>query len=449
MQTIKLFVIPFLAAMLLTSCYKETDLLVNTAFQASIKNNNYTAPVSVSLENNTTGADFYEWTFAGATPAFSKEQNPETVVYAKAGTYTIKLEAWNSTHRNVKEFTFSVDSAVAISFDAEILVNDYAPARVKLTNRTTGASSFAWTFEGGTPASSTSRNPDNVEFDAAGEHKISLTVTNGRESFSLSKTVVLEPKINVDFVIQPSFDDFDYEVPFIASLVNQTTGGLTYEWTSTGGSIASKNEKNTSISFTTAGTYSISLTGDNQKEAKTQTKTITLKSNSNLYTLNNVKFGIKKAESSIGCSYSLSQRTILTKEEINSATGKEVNLLFFGLDAGFSRCYFLSPTDAVTSGFTSIPGATHTYFVNDLSVSGLSFTDNDFTTMTTDARLRTLDIRQAASTSSWFTNVYLPRLVLFETASGIKGAIRIKAFVSEGDASYVLADIKVQKEKAQ
>jgi hypothetical protein len=38
-------------------------------------------------------------------------------------------------------------------------------------------------------------------------------------------------------------------------------------------------------------------------------------------------------------------------------------------------------------------------------------------------------------------------MVLFETHDGRKGAIKIKAFVSEGIGSYIVADIKVQKLK--
>ena len=433
----------------LNSCYEETQVLVNAEFGATITNNNHTAPVSVTLENYATGADFFRWTFEGGTPASSSEQHPGTVTYNQAGTYTIILEAWNNNERDTKEFTFTVDSAVNVAFEAEILLNDFAPAEVKFTNLTTGASSYEWTFEGGMPASSTEQHPGNVLFDSSGEHKITLSVNNGRETFSTSRTISLLPKIDVNFEIEPSFDDFDYEVPFTAGLINKTTNGLTYEWQSTGGSIADKAAGNTQITFLVPGTYTITLQGDNGKEVKTFSREITLKANSNLYTLKDIKFGIKKAEKTIGCFYSINRREILTTGQIDSDTGKDIDLVFFGLDAGFSRCYFLSPTDALSSGFGPIPGATRTCFINDLEQSALSFSDFDFTQMTDDSKLKTLDIKPASSTASWFTNVFIPRLVLFETDKGIKGVIRIKAFVSEGDNSYVLADIKVQKEKAQ
>lgn len=435
--------------LLFSSCYRETNVLVNSEFQVHIENDNYTAPVSVTVQNNTTGADFYRWTFAGGNPAESTEQHPGAVVYSKAGAYKITLEAWNNNERDTKEFSFAVDSAVNVAFDTEILVNEFAPAEVRISNLTIGASSFEWTFEGGTPSVSSEQFPGVVAFDAPGEHRIGLTVSNGREIFTASRTVNLLPKIAVDFDIVPSFDDFDYEVPFTASLVNKTSNGLTYRWEATGGNIAAENDENTEIHFTAPGTYTITLQGDNEKETRTLSKEITLKPNTNLYTLKDVKFGIKKAEASLGCFYSLSQRKMIKKDEVNAENGARIHLVFFGLDAGFSRCYFLSPSDAQASGFSAIPGAGNTFFINKLDESSLVFTDGDFTSMTDDSLLRTLDIKSESNTTGWFTNVFIPRIVLFETESGIRGAIRIKAFVSEGDQSYILADIKTQKEKAR
>ena len=44
-----------------------------------------------------------------------------------------------------------------------------------------------------------------------------------------------------------------------------------------------------------------------------------------------------------------------------------------------------------------------------------------------------------------FTRQDTPRIILFQTQDGRKGAIKIKQFVSQGKESYILTDIKVQK----
>ncbi len=162
----------------LSGCYEESILLVKSNFTTTITDNNLTAPVKITLENNSTGADFYQWTFEGGTPSSSKEKNPGTIIYKQAGTYTICLEVWNDNERDTKEFTLTVDSTVVIGFDAEILVNDFAPAYVRVVNKTEGASSFLWTFEGGTPSTSTAQHPENILFAEPGSHTVTLQVNN-------------------------------------------------------------------------------------------------------------------------------------------------------------------------------------------------------------------------------------------------------------------------------
>jgi PKD repeat protein len=434
---------------LLSACYKESKLLVNADFQAIIEENNYTAPVIVVLENKSTGADFYKWTFDGGNPATSTDKTPSNITYKSAGTYTIVLEAWNDYEGGQKEFTFTVDSAVTVSFDVEVLINDFAPANVKITNTTQGASSYLWTFEGGEPATSTDQYPANVLFREEGEHTLSLVVNNGRESFSLSKKIILTPPIAIDFEIEPSFDDFDYEVPFFASLINKTRSGLTYEWGTTGGTITNKQAETTGISISEPGTYTITLKGENGKETKTLGKEITVRANTNLYSVKDVKFGIKSAVSTIGSFYSLKYRSIIPQNKVTGANGEDIHLVFFGINPTFEKCYFTSPVLAGNAGFYDIPNATQTYFVNTLETSNIHFLSSTFDAMVNDSPLKSVDIKSASEANTWFIANPVPRIILFETADGRKGAIKIKAFVSEQEQSYILTDMKFQKEKTQ
>lgn len=442
----KRLILPACILCLLSSCYKESGLLVNADFRVTVEADNYTAPLRLTLENTTTGADFYQWTFEGGTPSASNEKMPGVITYGKAGTYNVVLEAWNNHERGTKTFTFEVDSAVTVSFNAEIRINEFVPATVDISNTTQGASTFLWTFEGGTPAVSTERHPGAVSFEDAGEHTITLVAGNGREVFTLSKTITLSSPIMVDFDITPSFDDFDYEVPFSASLLNRTVSGLTCEWTASTGEIADRNAENTTIRILTPGSCVITLTGGNGKESKTVSKEITLKANSNLYTMTDVKFGIKSAVATIGSFYSLKQRAVIPQNSVTESNGKEIDLVFFGINSTFEKCYFTSPALAESAGFYSILGASSTYLINTVETSGLAFPASDFDSMADDTPFRTLDIKSAGSTASWFIAYPVPRIVLFETAGGRKGAIKIKAFVSDQAQSYILADIKFQKE---
>jgi PKD repeat protein len=57
------------------------------------------------------------------------------------------------------------------------------------TDLSTGSpTSWSWTFTGGTPASSTTQNPSNISYAAAGTYQVSLTVTNANGSDTETKT---------------------------------------------------------------------------------------------------------------------------------------------------------------------------------------------------------------------------------------------------------------------
>ncbi len=255
----------------------------------------------------------------------------------------------------------------------------------------------------------------------------------------------------VDFTVDPFFDDYDYEVPFSASLISKTRSGLTYEWTCVGADIDDSAKENTTLTIQSPGTYIVTLTADNRQEIKSLSKQIEVKQNSNIYTIKDVKFGIKSAANTIGYSYAVPLRSILKNAAIDNSNGKAVSILFSGLNANFSQCFFVSPDEAEDHGFYEIPNASKTYFINRIEDTSLSFSSSDFDNMNDDSLLQSLEIKTNGKTtgSDWFTNTQIPRFVIFETESGIKGVVKIKAFVSEGNQSYILTDIKHQKAAIQ
>jgi hypothetical protein len=66
--------------------------------------------------------------------------------------------------------------------------------------------------------------------------------------------------------------------------------------------------------------------------------------------------------------------------------------------------------------------------------------------MTNDTPLKGIPV--VFNDLSWqqFNDAIVPRIVLFKKSNGVKGAIRIKQFVQNEQQSYVIVDIKVQKE---
>src|SRR5580658_4988604 len=160
-----------LTLLLMPACYKKGQPIpVNISVTDSIVGGLITVPVGVLFANNTTGADSFQWSFPGGNPAASSLRDPGTVMYAQAGSYAVTLVAWNGDERRSQEFTLHFDSSVLVAFDTAVVGNSFAPMTEKVTNRTVGASTYSWTFQGGIPATSTLAKPPNIVFDSAGPH---------------------------------------------------------------------------------------------------------------------------------------------------------------------------------------------------------------------------------------------------------------------------------------
>lgn len=437
-----------LVPLLLAACFSEQVIPVTINFTYEVRNNDYSIPVAIMFDNLTHGAENYQWTFEGGEPAASSERNPGVVLYPKEGTYKVKLEAWSEDGRESKEITLQLLGNVTVDFETSIAINNIAPVTVSITNKTAGGTAYHWQFPGGEPAAFSGYAPPAVLYTTPGEHPITLVVENGAERDTLIRVISVLPALEPDFAIEPSFDDDDYEAPLNAVLVNSTVGGLAWQWSSTaGGAINGSTSRQPSVFFESPGTYTVTLTAGNGKETKRISRQITVKPNSGLRTLTDVKLGINTAHGSMGSLYSTTLRRTIRKNDPDSL-GKYVDLAFFGLNAAFTYNRFVSPDSVQNYTFDAIPQARVTHFINsqELCSCGADFTAAGFDQMVTDEPLKGIAIQSTAGGVQPFDNTSVPRIVLFATDDNRKGAIKIKAFHSDGLQSYILVDIKVQKQ---
>ncbi|GAA0565048.1 PKD domain-containing protein [Chitinophaga japonensis] len=433
--------------LLCAACYKEVPRPVTADFTYVLADSSRTVPAVLNFTNRSVGATGFKWTFEGGEPATSEYENPGSVTFSQAGAHKVTLEAWNEDTRETKTITITLDSAVQVAFDAEIQLNDFSPVQVKFTNRTTGGSAWNWTFEGGDPAAAEGTAPPLITFTTPGPHEVTLQVSNGGQTFSLSKTISVKPPLSTDFEIRPSFHDDDYEAPLTAILESKSSSYLSQQWQSSGGVLDSDTASNTTLFLQDPGTYTITLKTANGKESGAITRSITVKPNSRLRTIKDVKLGISTAHADIGCFYSTRLRKVFRKGDDLSAGGKEIDLVFFGLNRNFTYNKFISPDSAASYTFSAIPGAAATRFINrqEQCNCNVQLTVADFDNMQSDAPLQSLQWPANATGGLQFDYTLLPRVVLFQTQDGRKGAVKIKDFVLEGSTAYILADIKVQK----
>ncbi|TSE05629.1 PKD domain-containing protein [Aquimarina algiphila] len=435
----------------LYGCAKEEAVPVIVDFEFDVFNDDFSIPVQVVFFNKTEGGEDYEWTFEGGVPSRSVNRNPGVIQYEAKGTYTIELTASNQDgSMDTKILEIQIDDPVLIDFEVTNLVDNFSPATFSIQNNSSGADSFSWTFEGGTPANSSSENPGEVVFTEPGDHEITLEISNGRETYSQQKTITVAPFLVPDFDFEIAFDDDDLQIPVRIQFENKSISATSYQWEFQGANVLTSNDENPEVVFNQTGSKTITLTALNGKETKSLSKEISFFTNTNLRELNDIRLGINTAHTSntTGSFYSIADRTVYTAEEITTAISERIDIVFFGLSSTFVRNRFVSPDELSGTTFDALQNPKSTIFINSQELCGCSASLSvaQFDAMQDDTLLSSLLIEETPGGLQDFDNSVLPRIVLFQTQEGKKGAIKIKNFVNDGQNSFISVDIKVQKE---
>lgn len=100
---------------------------------------------------------------------------------------------------------------------------------VNFTDQSTGSpTSWEWTFNGGTPNSSTEQNPSGIQYNTVGTFDVSLTVTNASGSSTITKTGFIS--------VTPA----PCEIPTGFSTTNITATTATLNWNAVSGALKYK-----------------------------------------------------------------------------------------------------------------------------------------------------------------------------------------------------------------
>ena len=147
---------------------------------------------SVTFTNNSQYAATYLWNFGDGET--STEANP-VHTYMTPGTYTVSLRVENTLGNDTKTRT----NYITVNANTNPPVADFEASETEISTGTTITftdltenivTSWSWTFEGGTPATSTEQNP-TVTYDEPGEYTVTLTATNAYGSDVETKTAYI------------------------------------------------------------------------------------------------------------------------------------------------------------------------------------------------------------------------------------------------------------------
>ncbi len=218
----------------------------------------------VSFVDGSIDGDTYAWDFGDGNT--SSEVNP-VHEYAAEGVYEVVLEVTNQCGTHTSTQVINNYTPVVANFSSN-MTSGCANLVIEFGDESSdNVTEWLWTFEGGTPATSTEENPI-VSYDAAGQYDVVLTVSHPESS----ETITLVNYIAVTDVPVTSFDYFDdlYEVDF----TNTTVEGMTYAWDFGDGNVS--NEESPTHTYGAEGDYEVILTATNECGTTTSSQTITI-----------------------------------------------------------------------------------------------------------------------------------------------------------------------------
>ncbi|MCD6113298.1 MAG: C10 family peptidase [Bacteroidales bacterium] len=214
----------------------------------------------------------WEWSFGDGSPV-SNEQNP-THTYNTYGTFNVKLTAtnqWGSNHKTKTNF-ITVSTIPTANFTADTTYVS-PEGSINYTDLSEGVpTSWQWTFEGGTPNSSTEQNPENIVYNNLGKYSVTLISTNDFGADTITKTnyitvgIAPEADFTADNTEIPANDTVSFSD---ASLYEPTS----WQWTFEGGTPDTSTEQNPKIAYKTPGVYSVTLIAKNIFGEDTKVKT--------------------------------------------------------------------------------------------------------------------------------------------------------------------------------
>ena len=207
------------------------------------------------------------WSWDFGDGGKSTVQNPQHQ-FNNSGTFNVTLTISNGTSSKSLTRSITVIAALIPGFNFTPS-NPESGEVIQFQDKTSG-NPTAWNWNFGDGSTSNLQNPTH-SYNTAGTYNVTFQVSNGYYTKTMSRNITVSAPIAVDFSYNPAAPVAGQDVQF----VNSSTGSITsYSWDFGDGSTSSL--KDPVHKYSSAGSYTITLTASNARSSKTQSKTITV-----------------------------------------------------------------------------------------------------------------------------------------------------------------------------
>ncbi|UKN01467.1 PKD domain-containing protein [Paracrocinitomix mangrovi] len=238
--------------------------------------NNACAGTTVNFNNTSTGTQgstTYNWNFGDGNT--STQQNPSNN-YAAGGTYNVNLTVTNGpgctsstsqivTALDIPNVNISGDDGDGDLTNCLLPADPSTQETVTFFNSTTDAVSYEWDFGDGSPVFTTgSSAPFTHDYTSFGTYTVTMTATHANGCTSTATlTVVFEKYVSAAMTLD--ITEYSGCAPHtMSTLTNLSVNANSYVWDFGDGSVITTTSPTPPAhAYTTAGTYTISLTAIN------------------------------------------------------------------------------------------------------------------------------------------------------------------------------------------
>jgi PKD repeat protein len=221
----------------------------------SISNATGCAPLTVGLDNTSTGATSYTWSFSEGPISTEFEPTQTFTIHGLHGVRLIATNQFGCTNLLLLSNSVNVSGPVA-SFTASDTAG-CPPLNVQFSNTSADATSYFWNFGNG--ATSTQASP-TVSIAQLGSYDVMLVAINGA---GCRDTLLVEEMLDVQYEVVPYTAPAAVNAcaPFNASFSNDNSSAQSYLWNFGDGTTSTDASPN--HVYTEAGQYTVSLTVNN------------------------------------------------------------------------------------------------------------------------------------------------------------------------------------------
>ncbi len=194
------------------------------------------AGMEVWYTDNSQGAEKWVWTFPGGTPSGANGSGPHKVTYNIVGSFDAKLEIFCQQGSNVKtkyDYITVNDCYCTADFTAQP-TSGCPGLEVEFTDNSRDATSWDWSFPGGSPGNAQGKGPHKVVYNKPGAYGVTLQIVcpNGNDTKTIDNMIRIdECPCVAAFTGLPTSGD----APLVVTFTDQSTGARAWSWSFPGG----------------------------------------------------------------------------------------------------------------------------------------------------------------------------------------------------------------------